>query len=90
MANTANIAAFPQQLIESDGKTTCLFHRQWEWTMANYVPTMPKCSICGGVCDPRLTAHNLCVELQKRNLPIQVLDSTPKCNCAKCSQPASV
>jgi len=76
---------FPTRLVPTDGKTTCLLHRQWEWTMANYVPTMPRCTICGGVVDPRIPAHHLCVARQRGGLPITVLDSTPRCNCAKCT-----
>lgn len=75
---------FPVELIESDGKTTSLWHRQHEWVIANVIPTWPHCTICGGVCDPRQTAHELCKALQKRGLPTPQLDSTPKCSCAKC------
>lgn len=79
-------STYPKSVDRSlgDGDTTCLLHRQWQWTMANYVPHMPKCSICGGVCDPRLDAHHLCVARQKRSLPTTKLDNTPKCGCAHC------
>ena len=84
--NTLDTSTFPRTIDRTqDGITTCLLHRQWEWTIANYVPTMPHCTICGGVVDPRLSAHSLCTERQKRGLPIMQLDSTPRCDCAKCS-----
>jgi hypothetical protein len=81
-----NIPPFPREIDYSlgDGKTTCLNHRQWEWTIAYYYPTMPDCTICGGKCDPRQTAHCLCEARQKRNLPILRLDYKPECSCAKC------
>jgi hypothetical protein len=82
--NTIDTSTYPRELINTDGRTTCLWHRQWEWTMKHYVPTMPRCTICGGICDERLTAHHLCVERQKRGLPILMLDNTPKCGCRKC------
>lgn len=52
--------------------------------MKNVVPTMPKCIICGGLVDPRIPAHTLCVDRRKLDLPIQVLDSTPRCHCRPC------
>jgi hypothetical protein len=81
-----DVSTFPKTIIESDGKPggSCLFHRQWEWTMKNYVPLMPHCTICGGKIDPRLTAHHLCVARQKRGVPTPVLDNTPECGCMAC------
>lgn len=79
-------STFPREIDRSrDGITTCLFHRQHEWSMAHYVPLMPKCTICGGICDPRQTAHELCEARQLRGLPITQLDSTPKCSCKSCA-----
>jgi len=75
---------YPQDRIDSDGRTTCLWHRQHEWFVAHALPNWPHCQICGGICDPRLTAHALCQERAKRSLPITVLDSTPLCPCKAC------
>ena len=80
-----NTDTFPQKITESDGHTTCLMHRQWEWTMKNYVPTMSKCNICGGVVDTRLAAHALCVSRRGLNLATPRLDAPlPQCSCRPC------
>lgn len=79
-------STFPRALIETDGKTTCLMHRQHEWTLANYVPHMPRCTICGGVVDPRLETHALCRARVNTGQSITPLDSTPVCSCAVCAE----
>jgi hypothetical protein len=89
-ALAAGIAAgepFPTGIdrAKGDGVTTCLLHRAHEWSAKYYAPLMPLCTICGGRCDPRQTAHPLCVERSKRGLPTPQLDSFAKCGCAKCT-----
>lgn len=78
---------FPREVNHSlgDGNTTCLFHRQHTWSEKFYAPLMPLCTICSGRVDPRLDAHHLCVERQKRGLDTPQLDSFPACGCSKCS-----
>jgi hypothetical protein len=86
----ANGEPFPTQVDRSkgDGVTTCLFHRSWEWSLKYYAPLMPLCTFCGGRCDPRLTAHELCKSLASRQLPTPKLDSFSFCSCAKCEAAA--
>lgn len=82
---TLDTTTFPRELDRTtDGITTCLWHRQWVWSMMNYVPKMPRCALCGGICDPRQTAHELCKALARRGRPTPQLDGAPKCGCAKC------
>lgn len=82
-------STFPRTVIPSDGHTTCLIHRQWEWTMTHYVPHMPRCPLCGGIADPRAPTHPLCQARHARGLPTPPLDCTPRCSCAACAkQPA--
>lgn len=81
---------FPTQVdpAKGDGLTTCLFHRAHEWSLKYYAPLMPLCTICGGRCDPRQTAHELCAARQKRNLATPQLDSFAKCGCMFCVRAA--
>lgn len=69
-----------------DGITTCLWHRQWEWTMAHYIPLLGHCDLCGGKVDPRLLRHNLCEARHKRGLTTPRLDNIPACGCNRCAK----
>jgi hypothetical protein len=71
---------FPQVLIPSDGHTTNLAHRQWEWTMN----TMLRCTICGGLVNGAGSARSLCAARQALGQPTPVLDCTPRCQCMPC------
>jgi hypothetical protein len=72
------------ELIPTDGITTCLWHRAHELYMANVVPTLPNCTICGGKVDPRITAHYLCVEYKKRGMATPQLNTINQCPCTPC------
>lgn len=85
-ALNAAIADFPRELIATDGHSTNLSHRQHEYAMANIVPAMRKCRLCGGECDRRQDAHNLCVERAKRDMATPVLRDLPKCGCKACNE----
>lgn len=82
----AAIAEFPREFVATDGHGTCLRHRQYEYTMERIVPAMRRCRICGGECDRRQEAHNLCVERQKRGLKPTLLRSLPTCACKECNK----
>ena len=78
-------ATFPREHIATDGHGTNLRHRQHEYAMANIVPAMRKCRLCGGECDRRQDAHNLCVERANRGMDIPVLRALPECGCHACN-----
>jgi hypothetical protein len=82
--------SFPTEVnhLLGDGVSTCLFHRQHEWSSKFYATLMPLCTICGGRCDPRQSLHALCEARQKRGLPTPQLDSFPACGCSMCASKA--
>jgi hypothetical protein len=79
------IAAYPRDRKPEDGQTTCLWHRQHEFYLANIVPLLPRCPICGGVGDPRQPRHELCRLRARDGRPTPELNTVSKCPCAKCS-----
>jgi hypothetical protein len=72
---------------KGDGTTTCLMHRQWEWSNKFYAPLLPFCEICGGRCDPRLKAHELCAARKRNGVSTPKLDFWHCCYCSKCAGP---
>lgn len=77
---------FPVEVDRSkgDGETICLFHRAHQWSEKYYAPLMPLCAICGGRCDPRLEAHELCKARARIGGKVQKLDSFGPCACMAC------
>jgi len=86
MTTQTAVPPMPTELIESDGHTTSLWHRQHEWYLRYVAPRLPACTLCGGPCDPRLSSHALCDARAARGQPLQRLDSTMPCPCARCER----
>lgn len=86
MNNPNPIPPYPTTIDPTqDGISTCLFHRQWEWSMTYIVPTMPRCPYCNGIANPRIGYHHLCAARAKLNIKFTPLDCTPKCPCKACN-----
>lgn len=86
MSDEIDTSTFPRERIETDGVTTNLWHRQHEWYLANVVPKLSECDICGGVC-PYGARHELCRIRQGKGMPIvQLNTAVNKCYCTPCAK----
>ena len=78
------LAGMPRELVDSDGLTTNLWHRQHEYYQEHVVPLLPTCDLCGGSADPRVGRHELCRARKERGLPTPRLSIERPCACCQC------